>query len=136
DELVRSSAVRALRRAGAADRTSTFVELLDADPTPVRLEAAKALAFLPDDSALPRLLAIAEDAQEDQDVRIAAISALRHYRQTEVVERLVVLLDADPFSLAFQARTSLVFMFGADRGYKADRWLELAEGRVASERAS
>ncbi len=125
NDLVRSSAVRALGKSEADDQAAQLVELLDDPSAWVRLEAAKALIYVPNRDAVPTLLARAGDEQEDQDVRIAAVAALRHYPMPEVVERLTASLEADPFALAFQARMSLVAIFGTDRGYEPDRWSDL-----------
>ncbi len=122
DALVRAVAVRALNRS-EADRSELYISLLTDRDERVRLEAAKALSKVPADDAVAPLLAMATDSTEDLDVRLAAVYALRHYAQPEVVERLVALLDAQPFAVAFQARTALVRMLGIDRGYDRDAWL-------------
>lgn len=120
--LVQATSVRALNRSRAREKTEVLISRLS-DPSPlVRLEAAKALANLPDPDAVGELLRLATDREEDLDVRLAAIAALRHYPDRELVERLASLLGSDEFSVVFQARAALVAMTGVDRGYDPAAW--------------
>src|SRR5262245_5721868 len=72
DYLVRATAIRALNRSRDASASPLFVEALSDRNVRIRLEGAKALVNVPDDSAVPRLLQIVNDDREDRDVRIAA----------------------------------------------------------------
>lgn len=120
--LVQATSVRALNRSRAKAETDVLIARLS-DPSPlVRLEAAKALGNLPDPAAAGELLQVATNAEEDLDVRLAAVSALRHYRDRELIERLAALLENDEFSLVFQARAALVNMTGVDLGYDPEAW--------------
>ena len=121
--LVRATALRALNRSASESHTATYVAGLDDPDALVRLEAAKALAKVPDSAAVAPLLALAVDDEQDVDVRIAAVDALRHYAgEPEAVERLVALLGDDEFSVAWQARASLASIFGEDRGFDPEAW--------------
>src|SRR5687768_4172404 len=77
--LVRATAIRALSISRDETAATVLVKALEDEAASVRLEAAKALANLPDASAVTGLLARAENADEQLDVRIAAIDALKHY---------------------------------------------------------
>ena len=128
EPLVRATAVRALNRSRSAGHADLFVRLLDDEATGVRLEAAKALVNVPAEGGAGPLLARAADADEDLDVRMAAVSALRHHDAPEVRERLAALLGGDEFSLAFQARVALAAMVGQDRGYDPAAYLQGGDG--------
>ena len=123
DPLVRATAVRALNRSRSIEHAALFVRSLDDEAARVRLEAAKALVNVPAEGAAEPLLARVADGDEELDVRIAAVSALRHYDRPEVRERLAALLDGEEFSLAFQARVALAAMVGEDRGYDPAAYL-------------
>src|SRR5690606_31987782 len=89
NDLVRAAGVRALNISRDSSATDLFIEKL-ADPSPkVRLEAAKALANLPDEEAAAPLLGLATSPDEDVDVRIAAVDALRHYRTADLMRSLI-----------------------------------------------
>lgn len=124
--LVRASAVRALNIARNTESTPLFVEALaDTEPR-VRLEAAKALANIPSDEAIVPLIARTADTQENLDVRIAATDALRHHQSSEARRALVRLMEADDFSLAWQARRSLITSTGEDHGFDLNAWRRVA----------
>jgi len=128
DYLVRATAIRALNRSRDRAATSVFVKALE-DPHPlVRQEAAKALANVPDPASAPQLTRLMTSPQEPRDVRIAAADALRHYRTLEVARTLVDALDNREFSVAWQARRSLVRMTGRDLHYNEPGWLEFLTG--------
>lgn len=120
--LVRASAVRALSISRHAESTPLFIELLDDPDMRVRLEAAKALANVPDDAAIEPLIAVATSRDEDIDVRIATVDALKHYESAEARRALVALLEAEEFSLSWQARRSLVTGMKQDHGFDVEAW--------------
>lgn len=123
DATVRASAIRALNRSRDGSATGLFVAALADESRNVRLEAAKALANVPDPSATSALLNLFRNANEDLDVRIAAADALRQYRSLEVARALVNVLADREFGLAWQARQSLRTMTGADEFYNQSAWL-------------
>lgn len=126
--IVRATAIRALNRSRDASAGPIFVAGLDAQETLVRLEAAKALANVPDETAVPKLLRMVGDQNEDKDVRVAAADALRHHRKIEVGRALVNVLSARDFAIAWQARQSLRRLTAADYGYDEAAWLALLSG--------
>lgn len=128
DALVRATAIRALNRARDASATEVFIAgLSDGDPL-VRLEAAKALTNLPDPAATSRLIALMRNQQEDIDVRIAAAEALRHYPNLEVARNLAAMLQERQFSIAWQARRSLIALTGTDHRFNEPAWLRHLTG--------
>lgn len=127
EPLVRSAALRALNRARDERMTDLFASSLDAREAAVRLEAAKALANVPDAEAVPKLIRRMQDPEENLDVRIAAADALRNYRTAEVAQALVAMLRGQ-FSVAWQARQSLKLMTGQDFRYDRTAWLDYLSG--------
>lgn len=129
DFLVRATAIRALNRARHQPATPVFIAALTDEHAMVRLEAAKALANVPDANAAGPLVAAVNNAAEDRDVRIAAADALRHYKQLEVARALANQLgEAGDFSVAWQARRSLRELTGRDMRYDQDAWLGYLAG--------
>lgn len=126
--LVRATALRALNRSREARATPLFVAGLSATDPQIRLESAKGLSNLPDPAAVPKLLQIVRDEGEDRDLRIAAASALRHYKTLEVARTLVNQLNGRDFSIAWQSRVALREMTGSDQRYSETAWLELLTG--------
>lgn len=128
DALVRALAVRALNRSRDETATDLYVAALS-DPHPlVRLEGAKALAHMPTDAAVEPLRKVVADPAEGKDTRIAAASALKHYKNLEVARTLASLLDERDFAVAWQARRSLRKLTGQDRAYDEGAWLEFITG--------
>jgi hypothetical protein len=123
DWLVRAMAVRALNRSRDKSATPIFIKALEDSATQVRLEAAKALANVPDAKATPALLKIAGNASDDRDVRIAAADALRHYKSIEVARVLVNQLQERNYGLAWQSRHTLKALTGRDLRYDEAAWL-------------
>lgn len=124
DPTVRAAAIRALNRSRAATFADTYVAGLSDDSDQVRLEAAKALANIPSDKAVPGLTRLLADEQQTRDIRIAAADALRAYHQSDVAQSLIRVLGDRDFGVAFQARTSLNLMTGQDYRYDAAAWLD------------
>lgn len=121
--LVRAAAIRALNYSRNRQRMDLFIAALD-DPQPiVRLEAAKALANLPDEQAIPKLIAHLQK-EDDKDIRIACADALRNYRNLDVGRTLVAAIVDRDFGVAWQAHESLVLMTGRDFRYDESAWLE------------
>jgi hypothetical protein len=123
DFLVRATAVRALNRARDDQSTHIFIAALKDEHPIVRLEGAKALNNVPDPVAIPVLLQIVGDSTQGRDLRIAAAEALRHYRSLDVARSLINVLGERDFSVAWQARRSLVAMTGTDHRYDPAAWL-------------
>jgi hypothetical protein len=135
DYLVRVAAIRALDRARMPTVTPIAIRALD-DPNPLlRLEAAKALANIPDESAIPALTrhmqpiieirgegGRPEAVQESRDVRVACADALRNFPNRDVIKSLVDVLRDKEFETSWQARKSLVLMTGHDYKYDQTKW--------------
>ena len=122
--LVRATALRALNVSRDVEATDLYVKALADADTLVRLEGAKALANMPNETAIDPLLRVLNAAEEDQDVRVAAAAALRHYPRIEVARALTAVLDERAFGVAWQARRSLQRITGVDYAYDDAAWLE------------
>ena len=130
DFLVRATAIRALNISRYKPATPVFIAALkDKDAHPmVRLEAAKALANVPDPDAAKLLIDAVQNATEDRDVRIAAADALKHYKQIDVARTLAGTLRGNDFGLAWQSRRSLEDLTGRDLRYDQSAWLAYLTG--------
>jgi hypothetical protein len=128
DYTVRAMAIRALNISRHQPATGTFIKALSDREALVRMEAAKALANLPDPAAQERLLQIVADERENRDVRIAAADALKHYKNISVGRTLVNQLGGRDFSVSWQARRSLRTLTGADHKYNQAAWLTYMTG--------
>ncbi|HTW93660.1 MAG TPA: HEAT repeat domain-containing protein [Tepidisphaeraceae bacterium] len=128
DFTVRAAAIRVLNRARARGHTDLFLAALHDDEPLVRLEAVKALANIPDPAAEPDLVNTLQDENEDTDVRIAAADALRCYRTEDAAHALIAVLNDDDFSVAWQARQSLILMTAHDFRYDESAWLDYFTG--------
>jgi hypothetical protein len=123
DSTVRSAALRACNRSRDDKATSVFIKGLSDPSEWVRLEAAKGLANLPDPQAAVPLAGVANNTDENRDVRIAAADALKYYRTLAVARVLSSMLADRDFSISWQARRSLVYLTHADFGYEQAAWL-------------
>jgi hypothetical protein len=128
DPLVRATAIRALNRARDAQARPIFIDALRDASADVRIEAAKALANLPDPNAAAPLARVVSNGEEDRDVRIAAASALRHYKSLEVARALIPRLGEHDFGLAWESRHSLRWITGKDLRYDEAAWLAYVAG--------
>lgn len=137
DVLVKVAAVRALNRSRDASVTPLAIRYLDDQSPLMRLEAAKALANVPDEKAIPSLtrhLAAQQEVRleggrseivvENRDVRVACADALRNYPTKEVARTLVDALREREFEVSWQARKSLILMTGHDFRYDQAKWRE------------
>jgi HEAT repeat protein len=124
DPMVRAMAIRALNVSRDESASALYVRALNDIDAQVRLEGAKALGNMPNDGAIDPLLKLLNAPEENQDVRIAAADALRHYHNRAVATALVGVLDERQFGVAWQARRSLKKISGVDYAYDAPAWLE------------
>jgi hypothetical protein len=137
DALVRVAAVRALNRSRDRSVVTIAVRYLDSADPLLRLEAAKALANVPDETAVPALLrhmapqfdqraegGRLEPVPETRDVRVACADALRNYPTKDVATALIDVLHEKEFEVSWQARKSLILMTGHDYHYDQARWRE------------
>lgn len=123
DPTVRAAAVRALNRSRDTGAIAVFINALGDANQFVRLEAAKALANIPDPMAINALVKTLSDDRESRDVRIAAADALRLYPRSDVAQALIRVLDTPDFAVAWQARRSLNLLTGQDFRYDQAAWL-------------
>jgi hypothetical protein len=123
DPTVRAAALRACNRSRDHKATPVFIKALTDPNEWVRLEAAKGLANLPDPNAAAPLTALVNNPDESPDVRIAGTDALKYYRTLEVARVLSGLLADRDFSVAWQARRSLIFLTHQDFAYDQGAWL-------------
>jgi hypothetical protein len=141
DYLVRVAAIRALNRSRDRSGIPIYIKGLDDRNPLIRVESAKALANIPDETAVPALLrhlrpeiemrgegsgaaARAERVPETKDTRIAVADALRCYKTKDVARALTEALQDRQFEVAYQARRSLILMTGHDYRYDPDKWRE------------
>lgn len=124
DYLVRATAIRALNRSRDASATALFVKALGDENPVVRVEACKALANVPDQAAIPGLLRILANPEENHDARIWAATAMKNFRTTEVARALIVQLNGRDFGVAWTARKSLVTLTGQDHRFDEAAWLQ------------
>ena len=129
DGLVRAMAVRALSRVRDQNSDTVLVAALGDGHPQVRLEAAKALANLPTPAAEVPLRALAQANDQPNDVRIAAIDALRHYPNLETQRVFVGQLNSSNFALAWQSRRSLFLQTKVDHRYDEAAWLNYLASR-------
>lgn len=132
DFTLRAAGLRTLNRCRAKGYTVLFMESLNDEQPLVKLEAADALANIPDPAAVPLLIIhMGADAEPSLDVRVACAEALRNYRTAEAMHALVDELDDSEFSVAWQARQSLELLTGQDYRYDSRAWLNyLAAARI------
>ena len=123
-----SSDLRALNRARDQDATPVFIKALSDQNDQVRLEAAKALANVPDPNAVGPLTSIVNNDSDNKDVRIAAADALRNYRSLDVARALVSTLGGRDFGVAWQSRQTLRKLTGHDMRYDEAAWLAYLTG--------
>jgi HEAT repeat protein len=129
DWLVRATAIRALNRSRDASATPIFIKALGDDIPLIRIEAAKALANIPDANAIVPLVKHVSDNNEDRDVRIWCAQALRHYpKNLDVARTLAMQLTVREFGIAWQAHQSLVNLTGKDLKYDETAWLKYFTG--------
>ena len=135
DYLVRVAAIRALDRSRNATVTPIAINALDDANPLLRLEAAKAIANVPDEKAIPALLkhmnpiidvrsesGRLEAVQESRDVRVACADALRNFHNRDVTTALIDVLRDKDFEVSWQARKGLVLMTGHDFKYDPNAW--------------
>jgi len=121
DYTARAAYIRALNRARDRSATPLFIKSIDDDQPLVRLEAAKALANVPDQNALSGLIKHLEQ-DGSNDVRIACADALRNFKSVEAANALVRVLNDKDFGVAWQARISLRLLTAHDYKYDQTEW--------------
>jgi len=146
DYTVRALAIRALNRCRDGKATPVFIKSLNDDNEIVRLEAAKALANIPDPAAATALIqhlqpryatgrlvsrsghSEPEQKEESKDVRIACADALKHYKTIDVARALAAELEQREFAVSWQSRLSLIAITKRDYFYSEAAWLTYFTG--------
>ena len=123
DYTVRAGAMRALNYSRSRQDTEAFMLGLDDAEPAVRLEAAKALANLPVEKSVAKLIEHL-NTDNNKDVRIACADALRNFKTLDVTRALIAVLGDRDFGVSWQARTSLNLMTGRDFRYDESAWLD------------
>jgi hypothetical protein len=126
--LVRASAIRALNISRDEDAKPLYISSLAAEDPGQRMEAANALYNMPDEKAIPGLLKLFADVRQPVDVRVAAGRALKNYPRLDVARSLAAQLGARDFSVAYQARLSLMAITNRDFRYDEALWLAYLTG--------
>ncbi len=125
---VRTAAIRALNRSRNSVAVTMYISALTDPDANVRLEAAKALANIPDARAAGPMMKLLGDEQQNRDVRIACADGLREYKTSEVAQSLIRVLNGQDFGVAWQARQTLNLMTSQDYRYSQSAWLEYLTG--------
>lgn len=118
---VRSAAMTALGRTGDPNYIGDILEGLNDRDDQVRIDAATALDRV---QGLEAIEPLKQHAANDSNyhVQCASIRALRHYRRTDVLDSIILLLDDPQFGVRYHARSVLQEMTGEDCGYDSDCW--------------
>lgn len=133
--LVRVAAVRALDRSRQRTAVPIAIRYIDDANALLRLEAAKALANIPDERAVSALIRHMgstievrgegnriEPQPESRDVRVACADALRNFPTKDVARVLIDMLREKEFEVSWQARKSLILLTGHDFHYDQVKW--------------
>jgi hypothetical protein len=123
DPIVRAFAIRGLARHGTPDDALIIAEQLGHENRHVRWEAARGLQRLHHPGAIPPLLRIVTNEEEDADVRIAAATALGQYPDDRVFHGLVAALRSRELAVNQAARGSLRTVTGRDFEDDWTAWL-------------
>ena len=123
DYTVRAAAIRALNMCRDRQAVDVFLGGLEDSKELVRMEAAKAMANVPDERTAGSLIKHLSHPGESKDVRIACSAALGNFRRIEVAQALIRVLQDRDFGVSWQARKSLWLMTGQDYRYDEGAWL-------------
>jgi len=122
DYTVRAAALRVLNEFRVRQVVPIAIEDMEYPQPLVQLEAAKALANIPDTTAIPVLVRHLKDTTSNADVRIACADALRNFTQPDSLDALTATLGDMDFSVAYQSRQSLRIATFHDFQYDRLQW--------------
>jgi HEAT repeat protein len=122
DYTVRAAALRVLNEFRIKSAVPVAIENMEYPESLVQLEAAKALANIPDPAAIPTLVRHLKDTVANADVRIACADALRNFNQADSTDALTAMLGDMDFSVAYQAHESLRIATFHDFQYDKLQW--------------
>jgi hypothetical protein len=132
DPIVKAAAIQALGKHGEpADAVRIAPSLADSNQQ-VRWGAAKALQRLHNPAVVPDLLRVLGNENENQDVRIAAATALGQYPEDRVFQGLVGSLNARELAINAAAEESLRTLTGMSFNMSAPDWLAWYNGEMSS----
>lgn len=123
DPLVKAAAIRALARWGDPEDAMRIAPYLTFENVQVRWEAAKGLQRLHNPVVVPDLVKTLGDANEHEDVRIAAATALGQYPEDRAFQGLVAALDSRELAINEAAEQSLHDITGQSLGLDPPAWL-------------
>jgi hypothetical protein len=121
DYTVRAAAIRVLNEYRIRKVVPAAIRNLEYPEPLVRLEAAKALANIPDSSALTTLVKHLQ-SDTNADVRIACADALRNFDVAPSTNALTDTLGDKDFSVAHQSHESLRIISFHDFQYDRAQW--------------
>ncbi len=133
DPSVRMASIRGLANHGEPRHVELIIPFLKDEAKLVRIEAARALQRLHDDSAVEPLLAVMRAPEPDPrtrkmvgetepEVRSEAATALGQYDEPKVVRQLIFALDDTDLTVNRNAQASLKVLTGQDFGLEKDAW--------------
>lgn len=128
DPTVRAAATMALGEHGHVNDGPLIALMLEDEAAYVRWEAAKALQKVHHTGAIKALSQAALE-DEDDDVRMAAATALAQYADPAVFQTLVAALDDRVYSVTRAANGSLRILTGQSLEPIASQWLAFARQR-------
>jgi hypothetical protein len=133
DPGVRTIAARALGSYGSPVDAPAIAKLLVEDTdVNVRIASARALQRLHNPEVVPQLFTALDASKEaEQSVRVEAASALGHYRETRVVERLIAAMADESLPVNLRVRDSLRTLTGADFGTSQADWQSWYKGNAS-----
>lgn len=131
DPTVRAAAAMALGEHGQVSDGPLLARMLEDDAAYARWEAAKALQKVHHPAAI-KALTQAVTSDEDDDVRMAAATALGQYADPAVFQTLVAALDDRVYGVTRAANKSLCTLTGQDLEPIAARWLAFERERGAA----
>jgi hypothetical protein len=132
DPIVKAAAIQALGRHGEPADAMRITPHLSHVNQQVRWASAKALQRLHNAAAVPELLRVLRDENEDQDVRIASAIALGQYPEDRVFHGLVDALAARELAINDAAERSLHALTGQSFNMSAPDWLGWYNTETAS----
>lgn len=133
DPSVRMASIRGLANHGEPRHVELLIPMLKDESVLVRVEAARALQRLHDDTAVEPLITVMRAPEPDPrsrkmlgetepEVRAEAATALGQYDEAKVVRQLIIALDDTDLTVNRNAQNSLKVLTGQDFGLERNAW--------------